>query len=185
MDSESLPQVPASATPHDQEKDGVSKSVGEQLNTTCTAQTSEGMGVSDGSRRDQGGDYSGGATGKLRTSSRERKLTEKGLQQQFSQLQHRYRATITAWRRHASHLDSLFTDTRDISLMKRERIPLEEDMKRITSAYEELTEVVSESEAEEQYQRFESIQADHLKMTGRISKWISDVDMDLNEGLSM
>ena len=58
-------------------------------------------------------------------------------------------------------------------------------MKRITSAYEELTEVVSESEAEEQYQRFESIQADHLKMTGCISKWISDVEMDLNEGLSM
>ena len=87
-------------------------------------------------------------------SSRERSMTEKGHEYHISQLEERFRATISSWRRQSNKLASVMTEANDTVTIRNHH-----DILQLSKVFESLQELKDDSSTEAG--KFESVETDY------------------------
>ena len=77
-------------------------------------------------------------------SSRERKLTKKGLAYQIQWAEVSLQRSMSSWRRHANHVERLLCDSEDIDCIRKERDNLDVLFNSTCSAADDYSRIISE-----------------------------------------
>ena len=113
---------------------------------------------------------------RVRSGSRERTLTERGMTQLIIFSQRNLRVVITEWRNRASNLEGLWPKASNYELMTEQLDGLQNDMKAMTSAYEDLIKILSNDDAAIQHKRYE---VSAIEAIERDSSYLSDINLQL------
>ncbi|KAJ8030307.1 hypothetical protein HOLleu_26680 [Holothuria leucospilota] len=115
----------------------------------------------------------------VRSSSREVKCTEKGLEYEIDRRQKKIKASISTWRRRAGHIAGLLCESNDVSALKQERNLLEGDMTTVTNSYEEYNEVLLLADRPSSYEKLVLVEKEHYALLKRISGCIAKLSTDV------
>ena len=117
----------------------------------------------------------GGAT--VRSSSRDRNYTDKGLSWQINQKQQQFHNAISGWRRKAGRVERLLSDSVETKDLKKERDALQCEMNTVESVYKQLDELLSHADKKgTKYDRYESIETENHGILKRISQCIRELN---------
>ena len=115
-----------------------------------------------------------GATG---GDVRVRSYSDKGLEYQIDLKQQNLRSKITAWRRRATRIERLLSESKDINALKGESGFLNREMNDVNEAYETLNELLTlGSRNGEESQRYESIEGQNYQLLRRITECINEME---------
>ena len=108
--------------------------------------------------------------------------TEKGLEYQIDQNHRSFRSAISAWRRLATGLERLLSDSRNITDLKLARDDLDRYMLRIHSAYDRLLDLLPEEEMHQCDKHFDDIEIENHSLIRRVSTFIRELENGLELG---
>ena len=138
--------------------------------------------MSDSSPTDVGEARSADEVRATREGSRERKLTNKGFEWQVSLYSQKFRSAVAVWRKRASGLEVLLSDTTDISAFKSERRALEHDMTELTDIFDHLEDLLRpESKESDICERYEAIASENYQLIKKAANRISEIEAARNE----
>ena len=112
----------------------------------------------------------------VQTGKRVKTFTEKGLLWQITEKRKFLRSAVGTWCRHATKIETLWTDTSDTALLKKERDSLEVEMNIVSNAYEYLNELLPVDIESQDYVKFENAQSDHYSLVRKISEVLREID---------
>ena len=129
-----------------------------------------------------------------RTSQRSRKPTEKGVWWQIETLQNNFRRAVSAWRSKCNSVTILLSDSKNVEEIRGSRYALVECMCEITSIYNHIKRLITESESivqehsdlirdieQEVTQKYETYEAENSKIVTDISYRIRDLEDEKSE----
>ncbi|XP_060575232.1 uncharacterized protein LOC132732747 [Ruditapes philippinarum] len=115
----------------------------------------------------------------LCSSSRERNLTEKGMQYRAELNEKAFKSCISDWRRQSVQVSITISDVSDVKVLRDERSNLENRFKALCSSLEALKGLNGNVEFLTSYnQSFEKIEMEHQQIMCRISERISELRVD-------
>ena len=115
--------------------------------------------------------------GRVRSSSRERVLTEKGHQYHIDQVQQQFRHSVSAWRRHTVELELLLCDTHDIRSLRFGRDCVNQSMGKVYESYTILNQLVGDASL---HKRYDDIEAENLNLLKLVASYIRDLELECN-----
>jgi hypothetical protein len=116
---------------------------------------------------------------KVRSSSRERIMTDKGLEFKSSTCYQNFRTALSAWRRTAIAIELTLCESKDVHVLKDQCKVLVASMMDMNSAYEQLCELSSAENVDSELQkRFDLTEQEHHTLTKRIAKRIHTLESD-------
>ncbi|RLF66451.1 MAG: hypothetical protein DRN30_02085 [Thermoplasmata archaeon] len=115
-------------------------------------------------------------SGVTRSSQRQQIFTERGRGLQLAQLNRRFRATISGWRRYAGIIEKRISDTEDIQILKKDLDTLGECMEDLDTVYQSIADLSYDSVPDDQIeQKYEIMEAEHHSLIKRVSQRISEI----------
>ena len=124
-----------------------------------------------------------------RASSRQRKMTERGLEYEISLLEERFKSSVSKWRANVSKMSVCLSDENDIAIIRSNRNALEASMREVDSVFGRLTELHSSETAEAAKIQsivtlFESLEEENQKFMCKIADRIYELQQDMAETVS-
>ena len=127
----------------------------------------------------------GGSTVQIENlGTRERTLSEKGLEWQIEDRSRRFRSAITAWRRQAGKIEEMLVESSKIFVIREESKLLKDRMLEVTATYEQVQKLAPCSGNQQDTSKYESVDEEYHQLIKKISSRIREIELDRTEIMS-
>ena len=114
-------------------------------------------------------------------STRQRQMTDKGMEWQLNRLKTKFRQGVTKWQRQVSSLSILLSDSDDKQVIRLERQKLDDYFSELSEVYDSVSELDS---ADSLSDRYDSVASEHKALMLQISNTVRSLSLEKDSTLS-